>query len=108
MMSGGASEGADVKNKADAEIDRILAEQYERGMNLLTENRDVLDAIAKILIEEEKINGKELLATIQKIKPELVTKQALEAIDAMMAPPVEPELQPIPVQSESQDPTQIQ
>lgn len=63
-----------MKNKADAEIDRILAEQYERGMNLLTENRDVLDAIAKILIEEEKINGKELLKTIQSIKPELVTK----------------------------------
>lgn len=74
MMSGGSSEGADVKNKADAEIDRILSEQYERGMNLLTENRDVLDAIAKILIEEEKINGKELLKTIQSIKPELVTK----------------------------------
>lgn len=73
-MSGGSSEGADVKNKADAEIDRILSEQYERGMNLLTENRDVLDAIAKILIEEEKINGKELLKTIQSIKPELVTK----------------------------------
>ena len=58
MMMGGASEGADLKNKADAEIDRILAEQYERGMNILTENREVLDAIAKILIEEEKINGK--------------------------------------------------
>ena len=26
MMSGGASEGADLKNKADAEIDRILTE----------------------------------------------------------------------------------
>lgn len=28
MMMGGANEGADVKNKADAEIDRILTEQY--------------------------------------------------------------------------------
>lgn len=26
MMSGGPAEGADLKNKADAEIDRILAE----------------------------------------------------------------------------------
>ena len=32
MMSGGTNEGDDLKNKADAEIDRILAEQYERGM----------------------------------------------------------------------------
>ena len=64
MMQGGANEGADLKNKADAEIDRILEEQYARGMKLLTDNRDVLDAIAKILIENEKINGKELLKTI--------------------------------------------
>ena len=32
MMSGGSNEGDDLKNMADAEIDRILAEQYERGM----------------------------------------------------------------------------
>jgi len=36
----------------------ILAQQYERGLSLLSENRDVLDEIAKILIKEEKINGK--------------------------------------------------
>jgi len=30
-------------------------------MKLLTENRDVLDEIAKYLIEEEKIDGKQLL-----------------------------------------------
>merc|ERR1719454_926345 len=73
MMMGGAAEGADLKNKADAEIDRILAEQYERGMSILTENRDVLDAIAKILIEEEKINGKQLLETIKNINPNLIS-----------------------------------
>ena len=44
-------------NKSDAEIDRILKEQYDRGMKILTENRDVLDVIAKTLIEEEKITG---------------------------------------------------
>merc|ERR1719213_357905 len=96
MMMGGANEGADLKNKADAEIDRILAEQYERGMNILTENRDVLDAIAKILIEEEKINGKQLLETIKNINPELISDKAIEAVEAMMAPKVEPELQPAP------------
>ena len=96
MMMGGANEGADLKNKADAEIDRILAEQYERGMNILTENRDVLDAIAKILIEEEKINGKQLLETIKNINPELISDKAIEAVEAMMVPKVEPELQPAP------------
>jgi len=43
FQAGGASEGANIKNKADAEIDRILREQYDRGMTLLTENRPVLD-----------------------------------------------------------------
>ena len=54
-----------IKEKVDAEIDRILSEQYERGMQLLTDNRDVLDAIAKLLIEEEKIDGKQLLNLIK-------------------------------------------
>lgn len=52
-----AGEGANIRNKADAEIDRILKEQYDRGMKLLTENRDVLDLIANTLIKEEKITG---------------------------------------------------
>ena len=73
-MSGGGNEGADLKNKAEAEIDRILDEQYARGMKILTENRDVLDAIAKSLIENEKINGKELLNVIKSVNPELISE----------------------------------
>merc|ERR1712227_91852 len=77
MMGGGSAEGADLKNKADAEIDRILQEQYDRGMKLLTENRDALDEIAKVLIEKEKIDGKELLNVIKSINPELVSEKAI-------------------------------
>lgn len=104
MMSGGTNEGDDLKNKADAEIDRILAEQYERGMNLLTNNRDALDEIAKVLIEKEKIDGKELLNIMQTVNPDLVSEKAMEAVSAMMAPVIKdqgddqsgPELQPAP------------
>jgi ATP-dependent Zn protease len=35
------------------------------------ENRDVLDAIANMLVEKEKINGAQMLELIQRIKPEL-------------------------------------
>ena len=103
MMSGGAAEGDDLKNKADEEIDRILAEQYERGMKLLTENRDVLDEVAKVLIEKEKIDGKELLQVMKTVNPALVSEQAMEQVAAMMAPKSEdgdaqPELQPAPAQ----------
>jgi cell division protease FtsH len=59
-----AGEGSALKNRADAEIDRILREQYERGMKLLTQNRDVLDLVAKTLIEKEKITGTEMLQII--------------------------------------------
>lgn len=100
MMSGGSNEGADLKNIADAEIDRILAEQYDRGMKLLTDNRDVLDEIAKVLIEKEKINGKELLNVIKSIRPELVTEKAMSAVSAVMTPVLddEPKLEPQPAQ----------
>lgn len=57
--------GEDLQRLADKEVNRILSEQYERGMQLLTENKDVLDAIAKILIEEENINGMQLLKVIE-------------------------------------------
>ena len=61
-----------LKNRADEEVDRILTEQYNRGMDLLTENRDILDMIAKTLIEKEKITGDELLEKIKEMKPELI------------------------------------
>lgn len=99
FQAGGAQEGANIKNKADAEIDRILAEQYERGMTLLTENRDILDQIAKVLIEKEKINGVQLLDLIKEIRPNILPEGAMDAVKAVVAAakpkPVEPELAPV-------------
>ena len=84
--SQGSVQGSVIKEKVDKEIDRILNEQYERGMKLLTENRDVLDEIAKMLIAEEKIDGKQLLTLIKNIKPEIVTEKAMDAIDQIVTP----------------------
>merc|ERR1712070_473244 len=84
--SSGSVQGSIIKEKIDKEIDRILNEQYDRGMKLLTDNRDVLDEIARMLIEEEKIDGKQLLQLISKVKPELVTEKAMEAIDKIVIP----------------------
>ena len=53
-------------------------------MNLLTEHRDVLDAIADTLIENEKIDGNEMLQLIQKIKPQLVTEEALKTVSEIV------------------------
>ena len=55
-------------------------------MALLTQNRDVLDEIAKYLIEEEKIDGKQLLQLVKNVKPNLVSEKAMEAIDSVITP----------------------
>ena len=39
----------------DAEVKRIVAEQYERARKLLTENRKILDNMARVLVERETI-----------------------------------------------------
>jgi ATP-dependent Zn protease len=46
----------------------------------LTDNRNILDAIAKTLIEKEKITGVEMLQIIKQLKPELVTDEAIIAV----------------------------
>ena len=82
-MSGMGGEGSDLKGKVDGEIDRILREQYERGMHILTENRNILDAIAKRLIEKEKMAGTELLELIKSFKPELVDMEAMKKVEQL-------------------------
>jgi len=86
MMMMPQGEGGSLKNKADAEIDRILKEQYDRGMNILVENKDVLDKVAKTLIEKEKIDGIDLLQLIKEVKPELVSSKAMTAVFESMKP----------------------
>ena len=82
----GSIQGSIIQKKVDQEIDRILSEQYERGLKLLTENKVVLDEIAKLLIEEEKINGKQLLQLIKNIKPDLITDKAINAVESLSTP----------------------
>ena len=86
MMMAPPGEGGSLKNRADAEIDRILKEQYQRGMNILVDNRDVLDGVAKTLIEKEKIDGIDLLKIIKDIKPELVSSKAMTEVYESMKP----------------------
>ncbi len=45
----------DTANLIDAEIKRIVEEQYERAKKLLTEHRSILDNMARVLVERETI-----------------------------------------------------
>ncbi|CAE7254744.1 ftsH, partial [Symbiodinium pilosum] len=59
-----------LKQKVDAEIKRIVDEQYQRGMALLRDNMYLLDTLAKTLIEEEKVSGEQLMKMINQAAAE--------------------------------------
>ncbi len=48
----------------DAEVRRVVSDQYERAERLITERRDALDRIAEALLRFETISGAEVLALL--------------------------------------------
>jgi len=65
FMGGGAPPvSQSLKEKVDAEVKRIVDEQYRRGMELLTKNKYLLDALAQKLLDQEKVSGEELMKLI--------------------------------------------
>lgn len=52
----------------DDEVKELLKECFEEAKKLLSENRDVLDEIAKYLYEKETITGKQFMEIYRKIK----------------------------------------
>jgi len=75
-MAGGGSPpvSQSLKQTVDAEIKRIVQEQYERGRKLLQANMWLLDRVANKLIEQEKMNGEELFKLVNEaaVKDKLV------------------------------------
>ncbi|HSY54267.1 MAG TPA: ATP-dependent zinc metalloprotease FtsH [Opitutaceae bacterium] len=51
--------------KIDAEIQRIINEQYERARQIIIERREALDKVAAALIEYETIEGRHVLEILQ-------------------------------------------
>jgi cell division protease FtsH len=49
----------------DAEVRRIVVEQYKRGKALLEENRDKLDALAEALLDRETLDRDEIEAIME-------------------------------------------
>ena len=54
--------------QVDKEVERILKESYQKALQLLRENRMVLDQIADFLINRETITGKEFMQILRKVK----------------------------------------
>ncbi|MCM1090018.1 MAG: ATP-dependent zinc metalloprotease FtsH [Muribaculum sp.] len=52
----------------DEEVMEILKESYKKALELLGENRDVMDRLADFLIEKETITGKEFMKIFREMK----------------------------------------
>ncbi|MEN9811357.1 MAG: cell division protein FtsH [Opitutia bacterium Tous-C8FEB] len=51
--------------KIDAEIHRIIEEQYQRATDILAQHRDALDKVAEALLEFETIDGQHVMEILQ-------------------------------------------
>jgi len=60
----------ETSREIDAAVHRILDEQYKRAKEIITENRQVLEEGAQLLLEKEKIEGKDLEAILSKTSRE--------------------------------------
>ncbi len=54
----------EVARQIDDEIRRIIEDAHQRAVDLLTDKRDLLDGISKILMERETIDASEFLALL--------------------------------------------
>ncbi len=65
--------------QVDKEVLKLINSCYAEAVNMLTENRDVLDRISDYLFEHETITGKEFMEMFRKLKglpePEEETKE---------------------------------
>lgn len=67
FMGGGAPPvSQSLRECVDAEVKRVVDEQYERGMFLLRSNTYLLDELASLLLEREKVGGEELMKLVNK------------------------------------------
>ena len=55
----------------DSEIKRIVEEAYSRALDILRENRDIVERIADQLLEKETISSDEIKAIFRELRPDL-------------------------------------
>ena len=69
-LSGGAGLicGEDTSSEIDTQVLDIINACYSEAASMLTENREVLDAISQYLYEKETITGKEFMKMFREMK----------------------------------------
>jgi cell division protease FtsH len=77
--------GEEVATMIDREVKLLVDTQYDYAKNLLIENRDILDAIVKVLLEKETLDDKEFMDIVEQVKASRGNgsgKKDLEPLDA--------------------------
>ena len=57
---------ADTQNRIDAKVVELVKTQHQKAKNILLENREKLDELAKYLYEKETITGEEFMRILEK------------------------------------------
>jgi cell division protease FtsH len=70
----------DTSNQVDQEMRRLLDQCYADAIQLLTENRELLDEIALYLLQKETITGDELMAFVKAAKEPVKESPAEETL----------------------------
>ena len=60
----------EVASVIDREIKEIIEERYAFAKKIITDNRDIMDEIAKVLLERETLDEKEVEEIIERVKAE--------------------------------------
>jgi len=60
--------GEEVASVIDREVKLLVDSQYDYAKKLLVDNRDILDAIVKVLLEKETLDDKEFMDIIDEVK----------------------------------------
>ncbi|MBQ3500075.1 MAG: ATP-dependent zinc metalloprotease FtsH, partial [Oscillospiraceae bacterium] len=70
----------DIASDIDSEIRRLVDEAYEKTESILREHRDKLDAVAAVLMEKEKVSGKEFADIMNPPAPAIEEPVAEETV----------------------------
>jgi cell division protease FtsH len=81
----------EIAREIDDEIRRIVEEAHQTAKDILTDNREHLDRISKILLERETIDSKEFAALLEGKSEQEVFGSEDEAADEAEAPEPAPE-----------------
>jgi cell division protease FtsH len=66
----------EIAAKIDAEIKRIVDEQRAYTIQLLTDNRDMMDALAKALLEKETLDEQDVQTILAEVRAERDSRQS--------------------------------